>query len=576
MTHSQLNPTTDSRPDAFRWNRAESTQARHDFHNPDRSAGSQRQFSQQAGIPRSTLQYWFHQAKHPELEPELVTFFESPAGYRFLRRLLLALHLVFHLAGPAGIRLLCRFLELTHLDRFVASSFGSQQALAVRLQAELIAYGDEEKQRLAAAMPKKKITVCPDENFHGQQACLVAVEPASNFLVLEAYHPQRDGATWTAALKQALHGLPVEVVQVTSDQAKGLVACARDGLEAQHTPDLFHGQQDLSRATALPLQRQVDAAQKVLEDVQAHATAHRQQQQDYERGPRPPGRPPDFAATTQMAEVCERYATLSLEKCQQRQEEARQAVRGVADDDHPFDAASGRPVTAAAVEQRLQQRLQAVEEIVAEAGLGESSRAAVAKARRWLVPLVASMAWFWEMVNELVAGLNLAAPARRAFREQLLPGLYWQREASRGRDGEQKQQRHALSERLLAAAWSPEGVLGQLPQAKRAEIARVASEAVALFVRSSSCVEGRNGRLSLYHHGQGPLSEVRLRALTAVHNYVVERADGTTAAERFFGAKPRPVFECLLERMPELPRPARKRRAAQKAATVGVEERPEQ
>jgi hypothetical protein len=103
---------------------------------------------------------------------------------------------------------------------------------------------------------------------------------------------------------------------------------------------------------------------------------------------------------------------------------------------------------------------------------------------------------------------------------------------------------------------SPTGVLGQLPKAKREEVARVASEAVALFVRSSSCVEGRNGRLSLYHHGQGPLSEVRLRALTAVHNYVLERGDGTTAAERFFGAKPRPVFEYLLERMPELPRPA--------------------
>ena len=89
-----------------------------------------------------------------------------------------------------------------------------------------------------------------------------------------------------------------------------------------------------------------------------------------------------------MAEVCEHYATLSLEKCQQRQEEARQAVRGVADDDHPFDAASGRPVTAAAVEQRLEQRLQAVEQIVAAAGLGESSRAALARiAHRetWLV-----------------------------------------------------------------------------------------------------------------------------------------------------------------------------------------------
>jgi hypothetical protein len=460
------------------------------------------------------------------------------------------------------------------LDRFVAASFGSQQALAITLQSELIGYADLEKARLGAAMANKKITGCPDENFHGQQACLVAVEPDSNFLLLEAYHPGRDGATWTAALQGALQGLSVEVVQLTSDQAKGLVACARDGLAAQHTPDLFHGQRDLSQATSLPLDRQVQAAHKALEQAQAHTQTQRQRQRDYERGPRPPGRPPDIDGAIQLAEALERHSATVLQQCQQRQEQAREAVRGVADDDHPFDAVSGRPVTAVALEKRLGQRIGVIEEVVAAAGLGEASQAAVAKARRWLVPLVASLVWFWEMVRELVSGLKLTAAEQRAFREELLPGLYWEREARRGRDKAQRQQRRELAQRLLSMAWSPTGVLGQLPKAKREEVARVASEAVALFVRSSSCVEGRNGRLSLYHHGQGPLSEVRLRALTAVHNYVLERGDGTTAAERFFGAKPRAVFEYLLERMPELPRPARKRPAAPEAAPEGQDERP--
>jgi hypothetical protein len=391
---------------------------------------------------------------------------------------------------------------------------------------------------------------------------------------LESYHPQRDGATWTAALSQALQGLPVEVIQVTSDQAKGLLACARDGLEAQHTPDLFHGLRDLSRATSLPLERQVEAAQKALDRSRVHTEAQRQRLQDYQQKPRPPGRPPDIATDLRIAESFERQAAAALEKCRQRQEQARAAVRGVADDYHPFDAASGRPVTAATVEKRLGQRLRVIEEIVTAARLGEGSQAAMAKARRCVVPLVASLAWFWEMVGELLASLPLTAEARRAIREQLLPGLYWEREALRGRDAEQRQQRRALAERLLSVAWSAAGVLGQLPEAVRAEVARVAAAAVDMFVRSSSCVEGRNGRLSLYHHGQGPLSEIRLRALTAVHNYVVERADGTTAAERFFGAKPRPVFEYLLERMPELPRPVRKRPSTPEVAPAGEDRWP--
>ena len=67
------------------------------------------------------------------------------------------------------------------------------------------------------------------------------------------------------------------------------------------------------------------------------------------------------------------------------------------------------------------------------------------------------------------------------------------------------------------------------------------------------------------------LSEKRLRTLTVVHNYVVRRPDGTTAAERFFGQKQRDAFDWLLQRMPELPRPAAKRpKQATKAGPVAA------
>ena len=72
-------------------------------------------------------------------------------------------------------------------------------------------------------------------------------------------------------------------------------------------------------------------------------------------------------------------------------------------------------------------------------------------------------------------------------------------------------------------------------------------------------MRGANGRLSLFHHGQGKPSDAPLRALTVVHNYLSRRADGTTAAERFFASKPRDLFSWLLGRMPDPPRPAAKR-----------------
>src|SRR5205823_4854616 len=113
---------------------------------------------------------------------------------------------------------------------------------------------------------------------------------------------------------------------------------------------------------------------------------------------------------------------------------------------------------------------------------------------------------------------------------------------------------------LKEKAWAEGGPLAGLNAAVKKEVEAVARACAGLFQRSSSCVEGRNGRLSLFHHGQTRLSEKRLQALSAVHNYVVRREDGTTAAERFFGHKQRDAFSWLLERLPELPRPAAKRR----------------
>jgi Family of unknown function (DUF6399) len=66
----------------------------------------------------------------------------------------------------------------------------------------------------------------------------------------------------------------------------------------------------------------------------------------------------------------------------------------------------------------------------------------------------------------------------------------------------------------------------------------------------------------LRHHSLHRLGKRKLAALTVLHNYWLKRADGTTAAERFFGSKPADLFEWLLERM-ELPaRPARRRNKA--------------
>jgi hypothetical protein len=90
------------------------------------------------------------------------------------------------LVGPCGIRLVCLFLELSGLDRFVAASYGPHQKVSVAMEEAVVAFDQEEKKRLAAGMEPKQITVCQDETFH-PEICLVAIEPVSNFILLEKY-----------------------------------------------------------------------------------------------------------------------------------------------------------------------------------------------------------------------------------------------------------------------------------------------------------------------------------------------------------------------------------------------------
>ena len=86
---------------------------------------------------------------------------------------------------------------------------------------------------------------------------------------------------------------------------------------------------------------------------------------------------------------------------------------------------------------------------------------------------------------------------------------------------------------------------------------------VSKFQRCSSAVEGRNGYLSQVHHNRRGLSPKRLKVSTVIHNFVLKRTDGTTAAERLFGRQFPDLFEYLVEHIGELPQPRKSRKSSQ-------------
>jgi helix-turn-helix, Psq domain len=204
-----------------RWDRLERA-ARFDQYRALQAQGlSQRQAANKLDVPRSTLQVWQTYQASLDESPAVVAFFQSLPGLAFLHRLVLGIHVVCTEVGACGIRLVCLLLQLTGLDRFVAASSGTQHQVNRQVEEAIVAYRHEESARLAKDMPPKAITLAKDETFTGG-LCLVAIEPKSNYILLEQAAPGRDQDTWHALMEQALAGLNCQVIQSTSDEAAGL------------------------------------------------------------------------------------------------------------------------------------------------------------------------------------------------------------------------------------------------------------------------------------------------------------------------------------------------------------------
>jgi hypothetical protein len=526
---------------------------------------SPRQVAKRLGVADSSFRFQLRRRQElirdPELSPALVRFLESPTGVQFLHRLLAAVHLVFGLANDCGLRNIGWFLRLSGLDKFLPASYGAQQAFAARLETLLGEFGNAEEQRLAAQMPHHQITLAVDETFH-PQICLVAMEPVSNYLVLEQYASQRDAETWQQCLDERLKGWSVSVCQVASDEAKALIALAEGRLGAHHSPDLFHVQHESVQATSLALAGQTRRAHEAADDAQRHLTEQRAQLTACQEQCPQSTHVAELQRQVDQAAAAETEARQRLAACQQRQREATEARQAVSHDYHPIDLETVLPVTASEVDRRLNGHFDRLDEIARDAGLSAHAQERLAKARRVLNGLTATIAFFWATVSSRLASWQLPPAVATWLRDELLPAVYLDQATRKANTSVERQRLRARAEEVLARARSPDGVWGTLSEAERASLLAQARELANLFQRSSSCVEGRNGQLSLRHHGLHRLTTRKLGALRVLHNFVIERPDATTAAERFFGSRPEPVIPWLLARLPMPSHPWQRRTAA--------------
>jgi hypothetical protein len=530
-----------------RWGRTQRAKQLDGYRDLQAQGVSQRQAAKVLDVPRTTLQAWRAWQDSLDACPRVVQFFDSVPGLAFLHRLVMALHVVFVEIGACGIRLVCLFLQMTGLNRFVGASYGTQQQVNRRVEEAIVAYRRDESLRLAHEMPPKDITLTQDETFTGG-LCLVGMDPVSNYIFLEQVAQARDQDTWQALLEQALSGLNCRVIQSTSDEAPGLLAYVEQHLRAHHSPDLFHVQQELSKAVTAPLAVKQRAAAKAV--AQAEETLKRVHEHlanaNGEPAKRGPGRPPKTTpgleqATQDMASAQHEHQRLTEQRAL-----VTQSIRGLSHAYHFVDLERGVRRNGKLIAGDIQQHIDTIRIIAQQEGLSETCLERIEKAERVVPKMQATIEFVSGYVRQQVRQLDLAQPESYAMHAHLIPSYYLERVAAT-RTVTQGEPLRALAERLRTPLFEPGGALSHLTLAEQSQLKAEATKLADVFQRSSSNVEGRNGYLSLRNHQLRGLDRPRKReCLTAVHNFLLTRPDGTTAAGRFFGQKPRSMFAAIL------------------------------
>ncbi|MDZ4153674.1 DUF6399 domain-containing protein [Methylicorpusculum sp.] len=232
-------------------------------------------------------------------------------------------------------------------------------------------------------------------------------------------------------------------------------------------------------------------------------------------------------------------------------------LAGIADDVHPFSLSSAQPNRMEQVTSSLEKRAQAFEKIAQSETIADSKQT-LNKFRNQVNALAVNVEVWWLWVMDILAGLSVDEATQNWLTQTLLPTVYSHQQLHKTQNPRQREKYHQAwqqdAQQLQADVFT-----ATLPDSELQRWLEWAEWMSRNFHRSSSASEGRNGYLSqMVHNGRG-LTEKRLRALTVIHNYGLQRADGTTAAMRLLGQMFPDLLSWLVAEMGALPLPRKGR-----------------
>jgi hypothetical protein len=468
---------------------------------------------------------------------------ETEDGRRWLTRLLVATLYTFGLKRGVGLETLSEFFTHLRLTTQVGCSPSALRGVMEVLEAAILETTAAWEREGVAAGEMREIIGAVDETFL-QRMMLVFIDLVSGYLVFEEVAEQRTYDTWYALVKTRLETLGTEALYLVSDRAQALIKLAETGLGCLSIPDLFHLIHELVKSYSLAILGRLRRARQALSQAQERLRLSQLA---------------DSGAEVQQAQAVVEASVAQVQYWETAARTYRQHLENVSLIVHPWRLVDSTRQTSHEVEHQLHAEVAALEVFVETHGLPIKKKA-VDKVRKQLAGLGALVDFWWQGVWRDLQPVALTPLWTQWIEEVLLPLMYWQQQAARTRCPRRKA-KILQTCKAVQAAFEMHPMTQQLAPGVLADWQAWAVERATTFQRASSAVEGRNGYLSQMHHNHRGLPKRRYQIWTVLHNFDCRVANGTTPAARFFRRDFPDLFETVLSRIHDVPRPRKRHQA---------------
>jgi hypothetical protein len=492
------------------------------FKNTDDS--SLREIAKQTTIPKSSV----HRHKvNQQIRIKTIghDFFETEKGHIWLRRLILAVILIFGIQSGVGAETISLFFSAILITLYAGLSTSSVRKLKQEVRHVVDEYGDTETNKVLKSCEDKALHLGGDETGFGKYLFLLLMELKSGFIFIEKLVTDRKYKTWWSYVKNIPSKLK-RIVSFGSDGGKAVVKVGKS-LVDETTMDLFHLLQDVKKLFATKFHSKRRSLLSKLNKLTGNPSLSKK----------------ELRSTQKIINT--KLATLD-----KGQKTYWNSLFTISTRVHPFENISDIK-TSVEVEIQLSQQLEILRTMADECEIADKEKL-LNRFESRIKPMARLNDLWHNWVEQSVLCKTASDEIKEWAKYKLLPWVYWQEQVRKSK-GKKNLKEHyqtlvekaniqlkidPLTEENLTKDWIDWG------------------KGMALkYQRTTSAIEGRNARLAHHYFSARGIKPSHINSLTVLHNFWIKRKDNTTAAERLCGYKPPDLLEHIIKEIGELPLP---------------------